>query len=201
METGPNREQCSEPIAMFRQWLAAAEQENIKDHNAIALATADRHGMPNVRMVLLKDVEDDAFVFFTNYGSAKAAELSAGRAAFVLYWRELNRQIRARGIVEKLEADLSDRYFASRPLQSRYGAWASRQSSPLKSKAQLVARAAKIALRYGNAPPRPSFWGGYRLRPLEIEFWSEGDHRLHDRFRWTRSSPNCGAWEVCRLCP
>ena len=201
MDSESNGMQDRGPIPQFRRWLSAAEQEKIKDHNAIALATIDRHGMPNVRMVLLKDVEDNGFVFFTNYGSAKATELKSERAAFALYWRELNRQIRVRGNVEVLEEELSDQYFASRPLHSRYGAWASRQSAPLESKAQLVAKAAKVALRYGSAPPRPPFWGGYRLRPLEIEFWSEGNHRLHDRCRWTRGSPNSNSWQVCRLHP
>ncbi len=153
-------------------------------------------------MVLLKGVEDSGFVFFTNYESPKAQELTTGcGAAFVIFWRELGRQVRVRGPIERLEQHLSDQYYASRPLQSRYGAWVSRQSSPLKSKADLVASAAKAAARFGIDPPRPPFWGGYRLRPLEIEFWSEGRHRLHDRFRWTRRTVSASEWTTCRLYP
>ncbi|PID35191.1 MAG: pyridoxamine 5'-phosphate oxidase, partial [Rhodobacterales bacterium] len=171
------------------------------DPNAIALSTVDADGLPNVRMVLLKDIEDDAFVFYTNYGSAKAGEIEqAGKAAFVMHWKSLRRQIRVRGLVTREEGPQADAYFASRSLKSRLGAWASHQSQPLASRAALMARVAGVTAEHGPNPKRPPFWGGYRIRPLEIEFWADGPFRLHDRFRWVRES--CDApWEVTRLNP
>jgi pyridoxamine 5'-phosphate oxidase len=157
--------------------------------------------MPNARMVLLKEIEAAAFVFYTNYESRKAEEIeSAGAAAFVMHWKTLRRQVRARGPVTRVEGPQADAYFASRSLQSRLGAWASRQSRPLGSRAGLVAEVAKVTARFGTNPPRPPFWGGYRLVPLEIEFWADGPFRLHDRFRWSRPDP-AAPWAVTRLSP
>jgi pyridoxamine 5'-phosphate oxidase len=189
------------PIAIARGWLTEAEASEPNDANACALATVDGSGMPNVRMVLLKDIDIAGFVFFTNYQSAKAREIDgAGKAALVLHWKSLRRQIRVRGLTRKEDGPLADDYFRSRSLQSRLGAWASRQSSPLSSRAYLMAAVAKVAARKGINPERPPFWGGYRIVPLEIEFWSDGEFRLHDRFRWQRDGPE-DPWTVERLNP
>ncbi|WP_424928104.1 pyridoxamine 5'-phosphate oxidase [Amaricoccus tamworthensis] len=188
------------PMETVRRWLKEAESSEPNDPNAIALATVDATGMPNVRMVLLKDVEDDGFVFFTNYESVKAGEIyGAGKAAFVLHWKSLRRQIRVRGTVEKEEGPSADAYFRSRSLKSRLGAWASKQSRPLSSRGQLVADVARVTASKGLNPDRPPFWGGYRIVPQEMEFWADGAHRLHDRFRWTRN--DAGGWSVTRLYP
>jgi pyridoxamine 5'-phosphate oxidase len=190
-----------DPFALARAWLAEAATREPADPNAIALSTVDSDGMPNVRMVLLKDIETDAFVFYTNYGSRKAAELDhAGKAAFVLHWKSLARQIRVRGEVSREDGPQADAYYRSRSLQSRLGAWASRQSQPLKSRAALMSEVARQTVIHGPNPARPPFWGGYRIRPLEIEFWADGAFRLHDRFRWTRASLR-DAWEIERLSP
>ncbi|KPP84757.1 MAG: pyridoxamine 5'-phosphate oxidase PdxH [Rhodobacteraceae bacterium HLUCCA08] len=190
-----------DPFAIARAWLAEAEATEPNDPNAIALSTVDADGLPNARMVLLKEIEDDAFVFYTNYQSAKAAELEqAGKAAFVMHWKSLRRQIRVRGTVTREDGPLADAYFASRSLKSRLGAWASHQSQPLASRAALMAEVARVTARLGPNPPRPPHWGGYRLRPVEIEFWADGAFRLHDRFRWSRQSGE-GGWTVTRLNP
>ncbi|MGV6810703.1 MAG: pyridoxamine 5'-phosphate oxidase [Brevirhabdus sp.] len=190
-----------DPFEITRRWLAEAEAVEPNDPNAIALATVDAGGMPNVRMVLLKDIEDDGFVFYTNYGSAKGRELDqSGNAAFVMHWKSLRRQVRVRGTVEREEGPQADAYFESRSLKSRLGAWASRQSQPLSSRAALVARVAKMTATLGVNPERPPFWGGYRIRPVELEFWADGEFRLHNRFRWQRGEAGQG-WSVDRLSP
>lgn len=190
-----------DPFAIARRWLTEAETTEMNDPNAIALSTVDAEGMPNVRMVLLKEIEADAFVFYTNYSSAKAQEIeTAGKAAFVMHWKSLRRQIRVRGTVSREEGPQADAYYASRSLKSRLGAWASKQSQPLSSREALMAKVAKITLLHGTVPTRPPFWGGYRIRPVEIEFWADGDFRLHDRFRWTRTSAT-SEWAVDRLNP
>lgn len=190
-----------DPFVLARSWLAEAERAEPNDANAIALATVDGDGLPNVRMVLLKEIEADAFVFYTNYGSAKAQEIArAGKAAFVMHWKSLRRQVRVRGVTEREEGPQADAYFASRSLKSRLGAWASRQSQPLDSRGALVAEVARVTARHGLNPPRPPFWGGIRLRPVEIEFWADGEFRLHDRFRWVRQDLSAG-WIVRRLNP
>jgi pyridoxamine 5'-phosphate oxidase len=190
-----------DPFAIARAWLAEAEGTEPNDPNAIALATVDASGLPNVRMVLLKDIGAGDFTFYTNYDSAKGQEISAsGKAAFVLHWKSLRRQIRVRGAVVREDGPAADAYFASRALQSRLGAWASRQSQPLSSRAALVAEVAKVTLAQGPNPPRPPHWGGFRITPVEIEFWADGAFRLHDRFRWTRPAPG-QPWHVERLNP
>jgi len=167
----------------------------------MAVATVDADGLPNVRMVLLKEIEDAAFVFYTNYGSAKAQEIeAAGKAAFVLHWKSLRRQIRVRGTVSREEGPQADAYYASRSLKSRLGAWASHQSQPLSSRTTLMAEVARITAQKGPNPPRPPFWGGYRITPVEIEFWADGAFRLHDRFRWVRQSAGEN-WQIHRLNP
>jgi len=190
-----------DPFGIARAWLAEAEASEPNDPNAIALSTVDAQGLPNVRMVLLKEVEDAAFVFYTNYDSRKAAEIEgAGKAAFVMHWKSLRRQIRVRGIVTREDGPKADAYYASRSLKSRLGAWASQQSQPLASRTALMAEVARRTAEFGTNPPRPPFWGGFRITPVEIEFWADGPFRLHDRFRWERASPE-DTWEIKRLSP
>ena len=190
-----------DPFVIAKDWLAAAEKTEPNDPNAIALSTVDADGMPNARMVLLKDIEADAFVFYTNYTSAKGQELqAAGKAAFVMHHKSLRRQLRARGLITREQGAQADAYYASRSLKSRLGAWASQQSQPLTSRVALMAEVAKVTLVHGTNPARPPFWGGFRLVPLEIEFWADGDFRLHDRFKWTRQGPDL-AWKIDRLNP
>jgi pyridoxamine 5'-phosphate oxidase len=190
-----------DPFAIARAWLAAAEPVEPNDPNAIALATVDAAGLPNVRMVLLKEIEAAAFVFYTNYESQKAEEIAhAGKAAFVLHWKSLRRQIRVRGLTSREEGPQADAYYASRSLKSRLGAWASRQSRPLESRGALMAEVARRTAEFGTNPPRPPFWGGIRITPLEIEFWADGAFRLHDRFRWHRPAV-ADPWTIERLSP
>ena len=191
----------SDPFALAQAWLAEAAQREPNDPNAIALATVSADGLPNVRMVLLKEIEADAFVFYTNYQSQKAQELDgAGKAAFVMHWKSLARQIRVRGLVSREDGPRADAYYRSRSLQSRLGAWASDQSRPLASRGALMARVAQMSLTHGANPDRPVHWGGYRILPLEIEFWADGAFRLHDRFQWSRETTD-NAWKISRLNP
>ena len=191
----------NDPFALAQTWLTEAEATEPNDPNAIALATVDSDGLPNVRMVLLKEIEASAFVFYTNYTSQKGVEIeAAGKAAFVLHWKSLRRQIRVRGLTSREEGPQADAYYTSRSLKSRLGAWASQQSQPLSSREALMAEAAKVAITKGPNPPRPPFWGGIRIVPLEIEFWADGAFRLHDRFRWSRAKPGSD-WSVQRLNP
>jgi len=191
----------NDPFTLAADWLAEAEATELNDPNAIALASVDESGMPNVRMVLLKAIENDAFVFYTNYGSAKGEELTrSGKAAFVMHWKSLRRQIRVRGLVSREDGEAADTYYASRSLTSKLGAWASQQSQPLSSRTRLMAEVAKMTALHGPNPKRPPFWGGFRIAPLEIEFWADGAFRLHDRFRWTRETLESD-WDVKRLNP
>jgi len=190
-----------DPIVIARRWLDEATETEINDPNAMALATVDPHGMPNLRMVLLKEIADDGFVFYTNYNSTKGAELAdRPMAAGVLHWKSLRRQLRFRGHVSREEGERADAYFASRSLRSRLGAWASAQSRPLASRAALMAEVAKVTATKGPNPSRPPFWGGFMITPVEIELWADGDFRLHDRFVWRREGPGQD-WEVTRLNP
>lgn len=190
-----------DPFVIAQRWLTQAEASEPNDPNAIALATVDAKGMPNVRMVLLKEIEPAAFVFYTNYNSTKGQEIAqSGAASFVIHWKSLRRQIRVRGFTLLEEGPKADAYFASRSLKSRLGAWASEQSQPLSSRAALVAKVAKMTLSKGANPSRPPFWGGIRINPVEIEFWADGEFRLHDRFRWTREDLESD-WEITRLNP
>ena len=190
-----------DPFVIAARWLSEATVTEINDPNAIALATVDADGMPNARMVLLKDIEPAAFVFYTNYTSKKAQEVEgAGKVAFVMHWKSLRRQLRVRGTVEREDGQAADAYYASRSLKSRLGAWASAQSQPLSSRGALMAEVAKITAKHGINPKRPPFWGGFRVSPLEIEFWADGEFRLHDRFQWTRAAVE-KPWEIKRLNP
>ncbi|MEE2774683.1 MAG: pyridoxamine 5'-phosphate oxidase [Pseudomonadota bacterium] len=188
------------PFKVFLNWLDEASRMELNDPDAIALATVDQSGLPNVRMVLLRKIERDSFIFFTNYGSKKSNELKSGKAAFVCHWKSIRRQVRVRGVIEKEDTVIADDYFASRSEGSKLGAWASKQSAILEDKQLLFDRIESIKEKYGAAPPRPKFWGGFRLKPLEIEFWQDGEHRLHDRFLWRRKELS-EAWIISRLYP
>jgi pyridoxamine 5'-phosphate oxidase len=197
----------TDPFALAATWLEEARATEINDPDAMALSTVDADGMPDVRMVLLKAIEPaaqggGAFVFYTNYTSAKSMQIDGGgKAALVLHWKSQRRQLRARGVVERVAGPEADAYYASRSLPSRLGAWASDQSKPLSSRAALMAEVAKVSARHLLNPPRPPFWGGFRIRPLELEFWADGDHRLHDRFKWRRADATTAEWSVQRLNP
>ena len=189
------------PFEISKRWISEAEVGELNDPNAIALSTVSADGMPNVRMVLLKNIDHDAFVFFTNFNSKKATEiLGCGKASFVWHSKFLRRQIRVRGFTS-LESDhASDEYYNSRSLRSRLGAWASLQSTPLASREVLLDRVEKFSERFGDKPTRPEFWGGFRIVPAEIEFWAEGESRLHDRFLWVKGD-KASNWNVERLYP
>jgi pyridoxamine 5'-phosphate oxidase len=189
----------ADPIAQFVSWFAVAERE-APLAEAMTLATVDSDGVPDARMVLLKGVDAAGFRFFTNYESAKGAQLDVGAgAALVIYWRELDRQVRVRGAVERLSAAESDAYFTTRTRDSQLGAWASPQSQPVHSRAQLDDLVREAEARFADREvPRPAHWGGYLVRPRTIEFWQGRVGRLHDRFRYSRS--DCG-WRIERLAP
>ena len=190
-----------DPFAIARSWLDTAAETEPNDPGAIALATVDSEGLPNVRMVLLKDITDNHFVFYTNYDGVKGQEIAAsGKAAFVLHSKTQRRQVRVRGLIETVPPAVSDAYYASRSLQSRLGAWASRQSEPLESRGKLMAEVARFTAIKGPNPDRPPHWGGYQITPLEVEFWANGNFRLHDRFRWSRKNTK-DHWTICRLNP
>ena len=191
----------SNPIEISKRWLAEAEKTEINDPNATALASVDPHGMPNVRMVLLKEIESTGFVFYTNFQSAKAKEiLSSGKAALVIHWKSLRRQIRVRGSVLKTSEEQADRYFDSRSLNSRYGAIASEQSKPLQNRADLEERVARVKRESGDQPKRPQHWGGFKITPIEMELWADGEDRLHNRFKYSYET-NDKDWTIQRLFP
>ncbi|HEX2196974.1 MAG TPA: pyridoxamine 5'-phosphate oxidase [Actinomycetota bacterium] len=189
-----------DPIVQFGRWMEQALEEGLLLPNTMTLATADANGRPSARMVLLKGFDHRGFVFYTNYASRKSRELAANpQAALVFYWSRLERQVRVEGRVEKVAAEESDAYFASRPLESRLGAWASRQSAPLGSRSELEDRVAELERRYSDgAVPRPPHWGGWLVRPDAIELWQGRPNRLHDRFLYTRRGDS---WERVRLYP
>jgi pyridoxamine 5'-phosphate oxidase len=191
-----------EPISLFEEWLKDAGKTEPNDANAMALATVDEEGLPNVRMVLLKAVDGRGFVFYTNYESQKGQELlSAQKAALCFHWKSLRRQVRVRGPVETVSDAEADAYFASRPRDSRIGAWASQQSRPLKGRFELETAVAMYTARYAiGEVPRPPYWSGFRLRPLSIEFWHDRPFRLHDRVVFRRETPE-GPWTKARLYP
>ncbi len=190
----------SDPIRLFGAWLGEAEASEPADANAMALATVDGDGMPDVRMVLLKGFDEDGFVFYTNLNSAKAAELADnGKAALCFHWKSLGRQVRIRGPVTPVSDREADAYFATRARESRIGAWASQQSRPLSSRAALEKAAADYAAKFGEGDvPRPPHWSGYRITPVEIEFWQAGEFRLHDRIVFRRRGDG---WQKTLLYP
>ena len=189
----------ADAVRQFTRWWDEAMASQVREANAMTLATADADGRPAARTVLLKGYDERGFVFFTNYLSRKGRELAANsRACLLFFWPELERQIRIDGGVERVSAEESDEYFRSRPLASRIGAWASPQSEVITSKAWLLARAAEMGLRHGVAPARPPHWGGYRVIPQAVEFWQGRPSRLHDRLLYTRSA---AGWNRVRLAP
>lgn len=191
-----------DPFALFADWLEDAKRKEPNDANAMALATADADGLPDVRMVLLKDVDAEGFVFYTNLESAKGRQLSVNsKAALCFHWKSLRRQVRVRGLVEPVSGDEADAYFASRARDSRIGAWASKQSRPLESRFALEKAVAREAARFGlGEVPRPPHWSGFRIRPLAIEFWRDRPFRLHDRMTFSRPD-SASPWQVDRLYP
>jgi pyridoxamine 5'-phosphate oxidase len=193
---------AEDPFALFGQWLAEAEKTEPADPEAMAVATVDAEGLPNVRMILLKGAGPRGFVFYTNCESAKGLELAANpKAALLFYWKSLGRQIRVRGLIEPVTDAEADAYFATRHRESRLGAWASRQSRPLSSRAALEDGVARYTKDFaGGDVPRPAYWHGYRVRPVEIEFWQHGAFRLHDRIVFRRPAPE-GPWTKTRLYP
>ena len=190
-----------EPFTLFRRWLEEARETEINDPDAIALATVDKEGLPNVRMVLLRIIEDDAFVFFTNYGSKKAREaFSTNKVAFNIHWKSLRKQIRVRGHVEKEDGIIADKYFSEREVGSQTAAWASKQSETLTDRQELIERWQSYKNQFEKNVGRPDFWGGIRIKPIQIEFWADGQYRLHDRFVWERELGD-KSWKVRRLYP
>ncbi len=188
------------PFSLFAEWLGEAEASEVNDPNAMALATVDGDGLPNLRMVLLKGHGPDGFVFFTNFESAKGRELVAHpQAALLFHWKSLRRQVRLRGSVARVSDAEADAYFASRPRGSRIGAWASQQSRPLESRFALEKAVATCTAKFAiGEVPRPDYWSGFRLAPVEMEFWKDAPFRLHDRVRFVRSGEG---WEKTRLYP
>lgn len=189
----------TDPFELFQTWFGEAVTAEINDPDAIALASVNADGMPSVRMVLLRQWSEDGFLFFTNYQSRKSGELLAtGKAAFCMHWKSLRKQVRVTGQVGKATAAQSDAYFNSRGRGSQIGAWASAQSQPLGSRAELMAQVEAHDKKFPDAVTRPPHWGGFCLVPEEIEFWADGEHRLHDRFRFTRAD---SGWDIQRLNP
>jgi pyridoxamine 5'-phosphate oxidase len=188
-------------IAQFRVWFDEALKSQVMDANAMSIATATRDGKPSVRTVLLKGLEQGAFVFFTHYISPKGRDLAENpRAALLFYWPELERQVRATGTVDRVSRDVSEAYFATRPLDSQWAAWAAHQSSELPNRETLEQRFAAIKSRYADGlVPCPPDWGGYRLLPEAVEFWQGRPGRLHDRILYTRQPD--GTWSRSRLAP
>jgi pyridoxamine 5'-phosphate oxidase len=188
-----------DPLRFFERWLRDAVEAGLPLPNAMTLATVAAEGVPDARIVLLKGLEHGAFTFYTNYRSRKARQLDARPAACLVFqWSELERQVRIDGSVGRVSAEESDRYFASRPLGARLSAWASAQSATVASRAELEKSLAEAGRRFGEQPPRPEHWGGYRVSPERIEFWQGRPDRLHDRLLYTRAG---GAWRIERLAP
>ena len=196
----PEAAESDDPIRLFGEWFGAAERAGLALPESMTLATATPTGRPSARMVLLKAFGDDGFVFYTNYGSRKAAELDANpRGALVFHWAVLQRQVRIEGSVHRVDEATSAAYFATRSRGSRIGAWASRQSSPIEKRVDLEERVKEMEERFkGGDVPLPPFWGGYRLRPESLEFWQGRPDRLHDRLRFEAVH---GGWKATRLQP
>jgi len=191
----------ADPIEQFNRWFAEAQQTELPNPNAMTLATVDGHGQPSARIVLLKDIDARGAVFFTNYHSAKARDLEADpKAALLFHWDPLNRQVRLRGTARRVSAEESDAYFATRPRPSQIGAWASDQSQPVQTRAELDGRVKEAEQRFANEKvSRPPHWGGYRVQLNAIEFWQGHEHRLHDRVLYVKQDD--GSWSAQRLCP
>ena len=203
----PDFSAADEPFALFHAWMSEAEKSEISDPNAMSVATVDPSGLPNVRTLLLKGVDDASspergFVFYTNFESAKGQELLANpKVGLLFYWKSLERQVRIRGTVSLASHEEADAYYASRPAQSRIGAWASQQSRPLSSRDVFEAKIQHYEKKFADgAIPRPSYWSGFRVVPAEIEFWAARPFRLHDRIVFRRDAPH-DSWHKTRLYP
>ena len=194
--------QAEDPLAIFAEWFRDAEKKEPNDPNAMALATVDAGGLPNARMVLLKGFDESGFVFYTNLESAKGGELKTNaKAALCFYWKTLRRQVRVRGLVSSVNAAEADAYFATRPKDAQIGAWASRQSRAMQGRFDLEKEVARFAAKYAlTKVDRPPFWSGFRVAPLEMEFWRNRPFRLHDRLRYRREQPGA-PWIAERLFP
>ncbi len=194
--------EADEPMRLFAAWLGDATQSEPRDPTAMTLATVDSDGLPNARMVLLKGADADGFVFYTNTESQKGNELAANaKAALVFHWKSLNRQVRVRGVVERVTPEEADAYFATRPKQAQIGAWASQQSRPLESRLAFEKAVAVNAAKYAlGTVPRPPHWSGFRIVPSSIEFWHDRPFRLHDRIVFKRGNPGA-PWSKTRLYP
>ncbi|MAQ06985.1 MAG: pyridoxamine 5'-phosphate oxidase [SAR116 cluster bacterium] len=190
-----------DPIQLFETWFDEAKKKELRDPNAMQLATVSKDGMPSVRTVLLKDIIDGSFVFYTNYESRKSDEIfQTGKGAICFYWKSLNRQVRMVGQITKVDKEISDLYFSKRSKGSRVGAWASMQSRPLDSRKTLINRVKDFENKFDNDIPRPDHWGGFALSPIEFEFWQDGEFRLHDRFI-LKPSKKLKLWEANRYYP
>jgi pyridoxamine 5'-phosphate oxidase len=192
---------AADPIQQFNEWWTAAINSKIDEVNAMTLATASSDGLPSARIVLLKGFDQNGFIFFTNYNSVKGKQLEQNpRACLVFFWKELERQIRITGSIEKVTEAESDQYFNSRPVTSRIGALASPQSQVIAGREELESLEKELSIKFaGKEIPRPSHWGGYRVKPLTVEFWQGGPSRLHDRIQYTRKEN--GGWTIERLAP
>jgi pyridoxamine 5'-phosphate oxidase len=192
----------NDPFKLFAEWLDDAKKSEVNDPDAMALSTVDDEGLPNVRMVLMKEFDERGFVFYTNLESQKGHEiLSTGKAASVFHWKTLRRQVRVRGLTERVSDAQADAYFKSRPRDSKIGAWASQQSRPLTARFELETAVAVNTARFGITDvPRPPHWSGIRIKPLSLEFWHDRPFRLHDRVVFRRENPD-GAWSKARLYP
>lgn len=194
-------EKLLDPFKLFNEWFEQAKQKELRDPNAMQLATVAEDGMPSIRTVLLKDIIDRKFVFYTNYESRKSKEIfKTKKVALCFYWKSLNRQVRIVGGIEKLSEVFSDKYFHSRSAGSRIGAWASDQSRPLESRDTLMKKVKFYQNKFKTKIPRPKNWGGFLIDPLEFEFWQDGEFRLHDRFK-LKPSEKPYLWETMRMYP
>ena len=190
-----------DPIELFQKWFKEAQDKEIRDPNAMQIATVSKNGFPSVRTVLLKDIINRNFVFYTNYESRKSKEIfETGKVAICFYWKSINRQVRVVGEIDKIPEKVSDQYFESRSLGSRIGAWASIQSQPLKNREILLKRVEEFKNKFDENVPRPKHWGGFKIVPNEFEFWQDGDFRLHDRFI-LKPSDQSTLWECQRYYP
>ena len=199
LKTLEERDVNRDPMKQFGVWMVEAIHAQVPEPSAMTLATVGANGRPTTRIVLLKGVDPRGFVFYTNYESRKGRELAANPvASLTFFWKELERQVRIDGTVEKVSAEESDAYYETRPLGSRIGAWASPQSRPIESRAWLEQRWATLSVEHGQSPKRPPHWGGYRVIPEEMEFWQGRMSRLHDRICFTRTGSD---WKISRLAP
>ena len=202
LQGGLNREDLQDdPIAQFKTWLSQAVESGIGDPTAMVVSTVSAEGRPSQRIVLLKHVDDDGFIFYTNYGSRKAKEIEGNNKVSLLFpWNKLDRQVKVGGTAEKISVAESAKYFMSRPRGSQLAAWASKQSRKITSREFLLTQLANMKEKFADGEvPMPDFWGGIRVRPHEIEFWQGGEHRIHDRFEYCLQ--NDGSWEISQLAP